>query len=147
MPIQHRANQPRQPQRQHVEHAVIPAGGFVGFRDEAALPQVVFDIFDFLLPGAPAEFKPSQTLVPEGCPSQMQGLCAIPRVPFDGLPHDDIRPAQMLEGLVRRPVFINGPRAQLKINRGGNGTLFGNWRWQSCRGSWTEYARKCSEKK
>ena len=53
----------------------------------------------------------------------MQCFCAIPRVPFDGLPHDDIRSAQMLERLVRRPVFINGPRAQLKKDRGGNGTL------------------------
>src|SRR5208282_4634060 len=62
MPIQHRADQARQPHRQHVEHAVIPAGGFIGCRDERIFSQVVFDIFDFLLPGAPAEFEPSQTL-------------------------------------------------------------------------------------
>ena len=62
--------------------------------------EVISVIMDWLFGGSPAGFKLDETLIFGLGPSKAKTFITVLRVPFDGLPHDEIVCPEVLKFLV-----------------------------------------------
>lgn len=86
--------------------------------------EVVAVVVDDRLVGAPAGLELAQALVFGLAASEAQALAALGGVQLDGLPHDDIVGPQVLVGLVRGAVLVDGLAVCVQIDVGGDGISF-----------------------
>ncbi len=110
----------QEPEGRTREEGRVPAARIVVMGSEYVFAQIVFEIVYLEFARAPTLLETAQAIVGQRSAPEIEAFVMARCVPFDGVPHDQITGAQVLEVFIGCAEFVDGALAEMKKHRRSN---------------------------
>ena len=124
MRVKHFTGESKKRQRHAAEQGPEICRAVIDLADKCPPYKIVLIILDSLLQGPESEFKPPQTFVAKGCPSQMQGVNSVIDISLDNFPEEIVVRPQPLKRIVGSAELVEGLPAMVKEDPRGQRFIF-----------------------